>query len=282
MMCRQLFRGIAAELSDRTCARSFPAEAAHEQAEKLGPLDDAEYAERPAIGARLSDPAEKEHTQLDSLRLDGFPEHKQQRREAWLKLPREARGSLKRLHVMIGHKPKAVMVQILRGAEAVSSLIEGTKLFRCEVCDSNADTARKSAVAEPHPYVVNRELLVDVFFNRDMEGSTYGWLSIICNGTAFHLASLVMIGHGQLLSSKCFAKFESVWCRWAGYPKLLASDRGLHNRGAFALGLQANGTILRQAALEVPEHIGRAERHGGVLKGVFKKLINEYHIVGKA
>ena len=79
-----------------------------------------------------------------------------------------------------------------------------------------------------------------------------------------------MIGHGQPLPSKCFAKFESVRCRWAGNLKLLASDRGLDNRGAFASGLQANGTVLRQAALEVPEHIGRAERHGGILKGVFK------------
>ena len=126
MTCRQLLRGIAAELSDRTCSRSFPAKAAHGQAEGLGLLDDAEEAERLAMGAHLSDPAEREQELLDSLHLDDLPEHEQQRREAWLRLPREARVSLRRLLAMIGHEPKAVMVQILRGARADSRVIEGT------------------------------------------------------------------------------------------------------------------------------------------------------------
>ena len=111
---------------------------------------------------------------LDSLRLDGFPEHEQQRREAWLRLPREARASLRRLHTMIGHKPKAVMVQILRGARADPNLIEGTKFFKCDVCEANANAKRKSAVAAPPLYQFNHEVSVDVFFNHDMEGQVYG------------------------------------------------------------------------------------------------------------
>ena len=157
---------------------------------------------------------------------------------------------------MIGHKPKAVMVQILRGARADPNLIEGTKFFKCYVCEANANAKRKSAVAAPPLYQFNHEVSVDVFFNHDMEDTVYGWLSIVCNGTTFHVICLVMIGHGTPLSSKCLAKFESSWVRWAGYPKLLSSDRGLHNRGAFAKGLAANGTIMRRAALEAPEQIG--------------------------
>ena len=148
-----------------------------EVAEELGSLDDPDEAEGPAIGASLSGDAEKGKELLDSLRLrlHVLPDHEEHRREAWLRLPRQARDSLRRLHVMVGHKPKGVMVQFLRGAKADSGLIEGTKFFRCDVCDANADTARKSAVAAPPPYVFNHEVLVDRFFNHDMEGSTYGW-----------------------------------------------------------------------------------------------------------
>ena len=128
-------------------------------------------------------------------------------------------------------------------------MIEGTKFFKCDVCEANANAKRKSAVAAPPLYQFNHEVSVDVFFNHDMEDTVYGWLSIVCNGTTFHVIILVMVGHGTPLSSKCLAKFESSWVRWAGYPKILSSDRGLHNRGAFAKGLAANGTIMRQAAL---------------------------------
>ena len=97
---------------------------------------------------------------------------------------------------MIGHKPHAVMLQILRGARASQELIEGVKFFRCEHCDANMPNPIKSAVSAPKPYEFNHEVIVDVFFNHDMDGNTYGWLGCICNGTTFHLASLVLLGHG--------------------------------------------------------------------------------------
>ena len=39
--------------------------------------------------------------------------------------------------------------------------------------------------------------------------------------------------------------------------------------------------MIRQAALEVPEHIGPAERHQGILKGLLKRIVREHHCVGK-
>ena len=198
-----------------------------------------------------------------------------------MKVPRAARASIRRLHTMIGHKPKAVMVQILRGARAKPELIYAVKFFRCDHCDANMDNPRKSAVAAPPMYSFNHEVMIDVFWVHDMDGQAYGILSVVCNGTTFHIAAIVMIGHGVPLSGKCYRKFDSMWARWAGWPKVLTSDRGLHNRGEFARGLRAQGTYIRQAALEVPEHIGRAERHGGILKGTIKRIIKEHHVTGK-
>ena len=43
-MCRMFLRVIDAELYDRTCARSFPAETSREVAEEFGSIDDPDEA----------------------------------------------------------------------------------------------------------------------------------------------------------------------------------------------------------------------------------------------
>ena len=53
---------------------------------------------------------------MDQVRLDGFPPFEEDLRREWLALPRESRASIRSLHTMIGHKPKAVIVQIMKGA----------------------------------------------------------------------------------------------------------------------------------------------------------------------
>ncbi len=45
--------------------------------------------------------------------------------------------------------------------------------------------------------------------------------------------------------------------------------------------MKANGTYVRQAALEAPEQIGRGERHGGIMTDLMKSLIKEHHVIGK-
>ena len=70
-----------------------------------------------------------------------------------------------------------------------------------------------------------------------------------------------------------------------GFPllggKVVSPDRGLHNRGAFAHGLSSHGVQVRQAGLESPEHIGKCERHGGIIKRAFKRLVKDHNVVGK-
>ena len=92
---------------------------------------------------------------MDSLKLDGFPEFERTRRAEWMKLSRSARAAITRLHHTIGHKPRAVMLQILRGARANKELIESVKFFKCDACEANKvkDRVRKGRIAlveNPH------------------------------------------------------------------------------------------------------------------------------------
>ena len=68
---------------------------------------------------------------------------------------------------------------------------------------------------------------------------------------------------------------------WAGPPREVVSDRGLHNRGEFLKELSLMGCQSTQIGVEIPEQIGRTERHGGLLKAMVIRVIAELQLVGK-
>ena len=116
---------------------------------------------------------------------------------------------------------------------------------------------------------------------KDYEGQIFSFLSIVCDGTTFHVVALVRADGGTPSSSKCLAKFTSAWVSWAGYPVILACDRGLHNYGSFSKGLSNNGVYQRVAGVEAAEQIGRGERHGGIFKTNMYAVINAHQVTGK-
>ena len=62
-----------------------------------------------------------------------------------------------------------------------------------------------------------------------------------------------------------------------GWPELVRCDRRKHNRGIFSLTLAKNGVMIRLARLETPEHIGRVERRGDMLKKMMPEIIKHTH-----
>ena len=261
---------------------AFPAEARQDESDILGSLDvivdprvDSAQAiadpDQPLIDAEL----------LDDLPLEGFPAEEAERRKAWSRVPRKARIAIRRLHNMIGHKPKDVMLQILKGAKAEPELILACKNFKCDACAVSHEGEKTHPVAAPPRYEFNHTVIVDIFETHDDENGRHSWLSIVCSGTCYHQVIHVEQG-GQPSSSKCLEKFSQYWTSWAGFPKVVTTDRGLHNRGAFAKGLRDRGVQIRTAGLESPEHIGRGERHGGIIKRTWRRVCRELHIHGKS
>ena len=181
-------------------------------------------------------------------------------------LPRETRAAIRRLHHISGHKPTSVMLHLLRGARASPELIRAVKNFRCNDCAETEQNANALKFKMPSTYAFNYNVTFDVFFLKDSDGTTFGFLSIVCAGTTFHAAPIVCEGHGNPRSSKCLSKFQSHWTTRTGWPAFAITDRGLHNRGVFSRAMVLNGTFQRNAGLEAPEHLGRGERHGGLLK----------------
>ena len=87
-------------------------------------------------------------------------------------------------------------------------------------------------------------------------------------------------GSGQPTSRECAEAFMERWVSWAGWPKNLVSDRGLHNRGRFSRTLGAHGVSIRNIGLESPEQLGRTERHGDLWKMNAKRVIRHKKVRG--
>ena len=134
----------------------------------------------------------------------------------------------------MSHKPVSVMLQVLRGAEADKEIIHACQNFRCDNCP-NLETAKRSTpVAAPKLYVFGYEIIIDIFEVKDAIGVRFHFLSMVDAGTTYHVVCMVHVGPGTPKSSKCFAKFMTYWQQWAGFPKVVSCDRGLHNRGQFS------------------------------------------------
>jgi len=178
-MCAVILEAIVEELDHRTCCIAFPAEIAQEEAEELGTLDSVTNAEpQQVIGTELGENAEQEQELLDSLTLDGFPAKEDERRKAWMSLPRATRAAIRRLHIMIGHKPKAVLVQIMKGARVSREIIDAVKFFKCDHCAEVSNASSVARVKAPSLYSFNHELIIDIFYNHD--GRHVVWMAQHC------------------------------------------------------------------------------------------------------
>ena len=174
-----------------------------------------------------------------------------------MNLPRSVRLAIRRLHHNFGsHKPRSVMLRLLRAARVGPDMLRGAMLYRCEQCAELQRPDRVAPAALPAPYEFNHEVLLDVFEEKDASGALHQFLSIIDNGTTFHVVCHIGMGTGQPSSRRCLSMFLSRWVSWAGWPKIVGTDRELHNRGALSHALSHHGVYQRQAPLENPETIG--------------------------
>ena len=279
----RLITAALEEAADRNAYMAYPAEAHQENVVERGPIDDPTGdSGQPVPGTELPEAEEMEQEELDQFVFPGMIHAEQLRKKEWLQIPRQARQALRRLHHMLGHKPKSVMRQVLKAGGAPPEQLRGVELFHCDKCDEAVPPLRLHPVKAPARYTFNHEVLIYVLEAKDAAGERISFLSIVCNGTLFHVVAMVSPGGGTPSSRKCAAKFAASWVAWAGWPFCVTRDRGVHSRGVFAQVLSAHGVYLRTAGVEAAEQIVRCERHGGLIKQNLSLVVTACGIEGKA
>ena len=132
----RLITAALEEAADRNAYMAYPAEAHQEDVVERGPIDDPTGdSGQPVPGTELPEAEEMEQEELDQFVLPGMTDAEQLRKKEWLRIPRQARQALRRLHHMLGHKPKAVMRQVLKAGGAPPEQLAGVELFHCDKCD---------------------------------------------------------------------------------------------------------------------------------------------------
>jgi len=259
------------ELEDQMSV-AFPAEIIEEAQEHGGNWDAVDGPEDVA----LQDPVEDlthEETLLDEVDIPGLPEDESERRRSWRKLPQRVRIAVRRLHRAFGHVPKSVMVNLVRAAKVSKEFVDAVKLHRCETCEKTSAKKPTHKVTLPSDYTFNHTLGIDVLELTDVTGQKYQVLNMVCIGTCFQQAEVVKVGAGQASSRSCLDALIKRWFSWAGHPVAIMCDRGLHN--LLQQYMDEHNIQVHHVPLESPESLGRVERHGGLLKALFRRVCTE-------
>jgi hypothetical protein len=282
-----LLKGIAEDSRiDGLCSAAFAGslEEEDEPKEAKVPIDGIQGDDDIGPGSMdNADERDLEADMLEQLPLPGYPQKEQERRKKWLEIPRRTRIAIRRLHRNLRHLPKQALLDIMRAGRCPEEYIEAAKYFRCETCDVEKKKVRRHTATPPKPYEFNHDIGVDVIDTKDAAGTHYSILNCVDNGTTLQQGYIVRASevHGVPSSNNCLKAFVKGWVRWAGWPKHISCDRGLHNRGTFGTTVASKGVRVRPAALESPEHIGRTERRGDLLKRIIKKIVTDTKAVGQ-
>ena len=237
----------------RACAVAFPAEVQREKSEELGPLDFAADEQEEVLGMQMSDAKEEDQEFMDQLKLDGFPPSR--RRPKTRMVGTSEKDSS--IHSVLAHNDWS-QAEASHGSDhegrPQSRYCQRVKYFRC---DHSHEKTSGVSVKAPSAYSFNDEFILDVLKMTDMVQQTFP------------------------VPKKRWDKFLSRWTPWDRFPQIATTDRELHNRGRFCTRVKSNGVHLRQAGTAAPEHIGRGERHDGIIKNMMKAAIKYHHLLGK-
>ena len=170
---------------------------------------------------------------------------------------------------------------MLRYAGAPPRVVKGVQYFRCGICERDSEEKKPFPMKTPSPYTFNETIGLDVFEVKDAAGTRFQILHAICHGTTFQCGEVLGEAQGVPSSARCMQAFLRFWSCWAGTPQYILADRGLHNRGVFQSELEKAGVKFRTVATEAPWELGRAERHGRILKHMMNKIVMAEQVTGK-
>ena len=227
-----------ASASSEECSWAFAAEDRQEQLEESPGQVDAIYGpeDLPSVAVGQGAELEKDlqlQEDMEDIRREGDPENEKVRRQQWLRLKREERIGIRRLHVMTSHATKPQLQRMLRHANAPAEVVKGVKYFRCSACESKMEEARPPITKVPNPYTFNHIVGLDAFELKDCSEARYHVLHCVCHGSTFQVAEVLGEAKGVPPSHLCLQAFLRMWVNWAGVPDRITVDRGTHNKGIF-------------------------------------------------
>ena len=241
---------------------------------------DIEIEEQRLIGEMVREDLQKQPDDDHPPEEIVLPEAEKERRRAWNALPAQVRKELKRAHVNFGHPTNVALMRICTRAKCKPEIIKAIELLRCDVCGDHIKKKSVRPVKMPGHYVFNYHISCDTLFAQDFEANSYAFLNIVCNGTKYQVVGY--LGCNATPSAEtCRDLFINIWQSWAGLPQLLTVDAGKEWLGPFTEWMSTHGVELTRAPTERWQVIGLTEKMGGLWKELWKRVVDECHVVGE-
>ena len=188
----------------------------------------------------------------------------------FLALDRETQNQIRKIHQNLGHPDNRVLQLALKRYGWNDNDVSGCADFVCPACfeKKQPKVSRPGHLHEPRDF--NDLVSFDGAEWTDPAGKTYSFFHFIDSATNFHTA----ISYQQRTTESLIHSFNTAWIRWAGPPKKLMFDSATEaNSEEFSRYLQQQAIQCYVIPAEAHWQLGRAERHGAILK----HMIDLYH-----
>ena len=182
----------------------------------------------------------------------------------------EIQNQIRKIHQNLGHPDNRVLQLALKRYGWTDTDVRGCADFVCPACfeKKQPKVSRPSHLHEPRDF--NDLVSFDGAEWTDPNGKTYSFFHFIDSATNFHTA----IAYQQRTTESLIHSFNTAWVRWAGPPKKLMFDSATEsNSEEFSQYLQQQAIQSYVIPTEAHWQLGRAERHGAILK----RMIDQYH-----
>ena len=191
-------------------------------------------------------------------------------------LPDKLQAMIQKVHKNLGHPGHAQMKAALQSEGWSETVIQALQDFQCDACHEQQapKIARPAHLTTPKEF--NDMVSFDAVEWRSPQGLSFGFYHFIDSATNFHIA----VPFHQGTSKSLIACFKDAWIRWAGPPKSVMYDScGEANSLVFGGFLKEHDIHAYPIPARAHWQLGRAERHGAILKTMLTKFHGEQPIL---
>ena len=180
---------------------------------------------------------------------------------------------VRRLHNNLGHPSVQSFMRALRVARARPEVVKYVKEeFRCDICEAHQQPKAARPSILPRHFSPGKVIGIDVVFMPSHDPRlTIPVLNVIDWATCYQTLEPL---EGRL-SETIWKGFMRSWVRTFGMPEMVVCDQGREFMSSFCRKVNEYGALVRTIGARSPWQQGRTERHGGLAKGMLKKVVEQ-------
>ena len=203
--------------------------------------------------------------------------------EVWFEgnVDKRLQASLARLHVNMGHPPKAELVRMLAAAGTLSGkILSALDNLRCGSCLRTRLPRQPPPASLPSNFngFFGEVLQSDVVYLRVISGGNFPVLGITCEATSYHVAKVL----DNKTPAHVLETVQEMWYRPLGLPLKFRCDPGGEFGGEVIQFHMRHGIIHDVIPAEAHHRLGKIERRNALLRSIVERLVDEKGVATKA